>query len=133
MYSAIEKAKKEGIAGGTAMAIQVASLMWLRTTINYQYRYGVTTSEAFITLYNQGGIRRFYRGIGAALLQAPLSRFGDTAANAGTLGFFNNHNELKNVPIPIKTLAASITAAGFRTLLMPIDTVKTVMQVDGNI
>ena len=31
-------------------------------------------------LYAEGGLARFYRGLWAALLQAPLSRFGDTAA-----------------------------------------------------
>ena len=29
------------------------------------------------------GIPRFYRGLVPALLQGPLSRFGDTAANTG--------------------------------------------------
>ena len=57
--------------------------MWLRTTINYQYRYGTTTGQALRTLYKEGGIPRFYRGLLPALVQGPLSRFGDTAANAG--------------------------------------------------
>ena len=41
--------------------------MWLRTTMNYQYRYGTKLGETFSKLYNEGGIRRFYRGIGPAL------------------------------------------------------------------
>ncbi len=45
------------------------TLMWMRTTMNYQYRYGTTTLVAMRTLYNQGGFLRFYRGIGPALLQ----------------------------------------------------------------
>ena len=48
----------------------------MRTVMNYQYRYGMTTTVAFKTLMAQGGIRRLYRGIGPALLQGPLSRFG---------------------------------------------------------
>ena len=36
-------------------------------------------------LYKDGGVRRFYRGVGPALLQGPLSRFGDTAANVGLI------------------------------------------------
>ena len=28
-----------GIPGAAAMGVQVVSLMWLRTTVNYQYRY----------------------------------------------------------------------------------------------
>ena len=63
------------------MTVQVCSLMWLRTTMNYQYRYGTTTTEAISKLYNQGGVFRFYRGLGPALLQGPLSRFGDKIIN----------------------------------------------------
>jgi hypothetical protein len=33
------------------MTIQVCSLMWLRTTINYQYRYGQETKKAMKDLY----------------------------------------------------------------------------------
>lgn len=43
--------------------------MWLRTTVNYQYRYGTSTSVALRTLYADGGIARFYQGVGPALLQ----------------------------------------------------------------
>ena len=32
-----------------------------------QYRYGTTTKIAAQTLWKEGGIRRFYRGIGPAL------------------------------------------------------------------
>ena len=32
------KALNGGISGATAMGIQVTSLMWLRTTMNNQYR-----------------------------------------------------------------------------------------------
>ena len=55
----------------------------MRTTVNFQYRYGMTTIEALKHLYADGGVRRFYRGVGPALIQGPLSRFGDTASNAG--------------------------------------------------
>ena len=78
-----KKALGGGIAGALAMVVQVVALMWMRTTINFQHKYGMTTSEALAALYAQGGIARFYQGMGAALLQAPLSRFGDTAAYAG--------------------------------------------------
>ncbi len=40
------------------MAINVTSLMWIRTAINYQYRYGTSTREAFSKLYKEGGILR---------------------------------------------------------------------------
>ncbi len=132
---AILKAKDEALAGGipgmAAMSVQVLSLMWLRTTINYQYRYGTTTTEALKTLYKDGGIPRFYRGLGPALIQGPLSRFGDTAANAGTLSLLDSFETTKNLPIGVKTVFASLSAASFRIFLMPVDTLKTTLQVEG--
>lgn len=134
--SPVQKAMKDALGGGlpgmAAMAFQVTSMMWLRTTVNYQYRYGKTTREAMRHLYADGGIPRFYRGFGPALLQAPLSRFGDTAANAGVLSLLNQYESTKNLPVTAKTFAASTSAATFRILLMPIDTIKTIMQVEGN-
>jgi len=54
--------------------------MWRRTTINFQYHNGTTFPIASKT-YADGGIPRFYPGLLPALIQGPLSRFGDTAAN----------------------------------------------------
>lgn len=51
------------------MGIQVLSLMWLRTTVNYQYRHGSSMTTAFKTLYKDGGVVRFYRGLAPALIQ----------------------------------------------------------------
>ena len=101
--------------------------MWLRTTMNYQYRYGTSLSEALSTLYTQGGIPRLYQGLPFALVQGPLSRFGDTAANAFVLALL----ETSELPIPLKTAAASATAGLWRIVIMPVDTVKTTFQVEG--
>lgn len=113
------------------MAIQVSTLMWLRTTMNYQYRHGTSTTEALKTLYRQGGVVRFYRGFLPALFQGPLSRFGDTAANDGALAMLDSFDSTRDLPTPVKSLTASTTAAGFRILLMPIDACKTILQVEG--
>ena len=78
-----KKALGGGIAGAMAMVAQVALLMWMRTVMNYQHANGLSTMEAISTLYAEGGLARLYQGWQAALLQAPISRFGDTAANAG--------------------------------------------------
>lgn len=121
------KALGGGVPGAAAMAVQVLSLMWLRTTVNYQYRYGTTTTEALKHLYKEGGVVRFYRGLGPALLQGPLSRFGDTAANAGMLALLED----VDMPVALKTMAASGAAASFRIFLMPVDAMKTIMQVEG--
>lgn len=116
-----------GIPGMAAMVAQVSTLMWLRTTMNYQYTYGTTMMDAMKTLYRQGGIPRFYTGYSMAILQGPLSRFGDTASNMGIMSLL----ETSDLPIAVKTACASTMAALFRILLMPIDTCKTILQVEG--
>lgn len=65
------------------------------------------------------------------MFQGPLSRFGDTAANTGILTLMNSLDSTKDLNIGIKTMAASAAAATFRICIMPIDTVKTTMQVTG--
>merc|ERR1719384_2563554 len=95
--------------------------------MNYQYRYGGSLSEVVKKLYADGGIPRFYRGLAPGLIQAPVSRFGDTAANDGALAALE-HTAL---PTWTKTMAASACAAGFRVFLMPIDAWKTTKQVEG--
>lgn len=130
------KALRGGLAGGAAMVINVCTLMWMRTTINFQYKYGMSTTQALKHIYNDGGrgisgVLRFYRGITPALLQGPLSRFGDTAANEGALAVLNNHPACKDLPMAFKSVGASAAAAGFRVFLMPIDALKTTLQVEG--
>lgn len=131
----LQKAGKRALGGGlpgaAAMFCQVMTLMWLRTTVNYQYRNGTSTLQALRTLYKDGGIPRFYKGVGWALVQGPVSRFGDTAANTGALAVFESVPSLQNTPVAIKTICASFTAACFRILLTPIDTMKTMNQVQG--
>lgn len=126
------KALGGGLPGAMAMGVQVVSLMWLRTTMNYQYRYGTSTSQAMKALYKEGGILRFYRGIGPALIQGPLSRFGDTASNAGMLSLLNQNASTEKLPVAVKTGAASLAAGAFRIVLMPVDTLKTILQVEGS-
>ena len=99
--------------------------------MNYQYRYGTTTSEALKTLYSDGGFPRYYSGLTFALIQGPISRFGDTAANVGILALLESNVYLKNASDLIKTLFASLAAAGFRMILTPIDTFKTTLQTQG--
>ena len=125
----LEKAISGGKSGALAGSLQVLSLMWLRTTLNYQYRYGTTTSDALSTLYKEGGIPRLYQGLPFALIQGPLSRFGDTAANTLIVTAIDLTNS--QIPTFLSTLIASLLAGGWRILLMPVDTVKTSMQVNG--
>ena len=77
-----------GAAGASAMAVQVISLMWMRTTMNYQFKNGGGFVETLKKLYAEGGVTRFYRGLLPALIIGPISRFGDTASNLFALTLF---------------------------------------------
>ena len=55
-----------------------------------------------------------------------MSRFGDTAANTGMLALLE---DVDSIPVGVKTFAASAAAALFRIFLMPVDALKTIMQV----
>lgn len=70
---------------------------------------------------------RFYKGYIPALFQGPLSRFGDTAANAGVLALLDSYDSTSKLPVGVKTVFASVGAASFRIFLMPVDTLKTTM------
>lgn len=116
-----------GFSGWIAGVIQVCCLMWLRTTMNYQYRHGTSTMAALRTLYGQGGIARFYRGMGWALLQTPLSRFGDAAANSGVRELLAT----TSLPMGLQTACAGLAASMWRVAITPLDTLKTTLQVEG--
>ncbi|CAM9483654.1 unnamed protein product, partial [Hapterophycus canaliculatus] len=120
-----------GASGAAAAVVQVLSLMWLRTTMNYQYKNGGSTLNALETLWEEGGIPRLYRGISFALVQGPLSRFGDTAANVGVLALLEAFESTKSLPLPVKSAAGSIAAGVWRIALTPIDAYKTTLQVSG--
>lgn len=128
------KAGKRGLGGGVAGAIagvvQVLSLMWIRTIINYQCRYGTSLFQAMSILMNDGGIPRFYRGLSFALVQAPLARFVSAAANDGVELFFARLEGTKDWGPGRTTVIAGFVVGIWRMLLMPIDTCKTVLQVD---
>lgn len=131
----LEKSVKSGLSGAGAMTVQVSSLMWLRTTMNYQYKFGGKMLPTIQHLYKEGGIPRFYRGIIPALMVGPLSRFGDTAANSFALHYFKDNKNDKNVnapPLFLQTGSASVMAGLWRFLTIPIDTWKTAKQVHGS-
>ncbi|KAF2131269.1 mitochondrial carrier [Dothidotthia symphoricarpi CBS 119687] len=131
LKGALKRALGGGLSGAAAMVLQVLLLMPIRTIMNYQYRHGTSLSVATKTLHQDGGLGRYYQGMGAALVQGPVARFGDTAANAGILALLQSNGYLKQLPSPIQTVFASCCAAAFRMLLMPIDTLKTTLQAQG--
>lgn len=125
------KAIGGGTAGALAGVAQVGSLMWLRTAMNYQYVNGGNGTLATVkALYEEGGLPRLYRGVQYALVQNPLSRFGDAAANAviPTLVIAL----VPGIPLPASQAVASATAASWRILIAPVDALKTALQVDGD-
>ena len=128
----LSDAAAKGTSGAQAASIQVLSLMWLRTTVNYQYSNGGSTVEALQALWAEGGVRRLYSGLPLALVQGPLSRFGDTAANALVLGALSSSDFTASLPLFFSTGLASVAAGAFRIALMPMDTVKTNLQVNGD-
>ena len=122
------KAFNGGQSGALAGGVQVLSLMWLRTTINFQYRYGLNTTVALKTLWEEGGIRRLSK-LPFALLQG--LRFGDTASNTLIFAFLEEADPTNIVPTFARTGLASLSAGLWRIILLPIDTVKTSLQVNG--
>lgn len=121
---AIQHGFNGGKAGFLAGFVQVITLMWLRTVVNYQYRYQKTMNEAIVELYSNGGALRFYKGLSFAIVQGPLSKFGAIAAN-----------EFAGIVFQDKIFATalgSVLSALWRVFLMPIDTCKTVLQVGGS-
>jgi len=130
LLAALQKAAKSGSAGFVAGTMQVLAFMWLRTAMNYQYKFGGTLMETLRKLYAEGGIARLYRGLFPwAIFQAPLSRFGDVAANDVVLAIMGSR--LPQVPVSAATLMGSMAGACWRIVITPVDTCKTILQTDG--
>ena len=138
----VTKALGGGLSGASAGVVQVLSLMWLRTAMNYEYSNGGNSTVATVrSLYAEGGVPRLYRGVQYALVQSPLSRFGDAAANAAVpalvVAFFADGGNPLGVdvvvPLAASQACASVAAAGWRILIAPVDTYKTALQVEGSV
>ena len=80
--------------------------------------------------YQEGGVSRFYQGLGFALIQAPLARFVSTAANDGVHVFLDSFSATRDWGPGLTTLIGAFVVGIARLILMPIDTCKTVLQVD---
>lgn len=129
--STFERAKNRafrgGFTGAAAQGVNVLALMWMRTTMNYQMANGGTMLKTIRLLYKEGGVPRFYRGLVPALIGSPISRFGDTFANAGVIEMMKD----SSLPIAVQTSFASVAAGGMRIFMMPMDAWKTNKQVHG--
>lgn len=127
LQKAGRSAARGGLSGAAAQSVNVFTMMWMRTIMNYQYRYGGDMVPTMKKLYAEGGVPRFYRGLAPALIQAPFSRFFDTAANDGALTL----TEDSSLPTWAKTACGSFSAGVARVFLMPVDAWKTTKQVEG--
>jgi hypothetical protein len=130
MSKASARAFRGGVAGFAAGVIQVGTFMWMRTAMNYQYANGGTMMSSIKALYAEGGVARLYKGMSFAIIQAPMSRFGDTAANTGVLALLEAY--YPQMPVSVATGFASAGGATWRIFLTPVDTFKTTLQVQGN-
>lgn len=125
---AVKYAAKSGLSGALAGAVQVLALMWLRTSVTWMTAYGGSMSNALKMLYKDGGVLRFYAGVEFALLINPLTRFGQSVVNFGVEAAAKTYPSL---PLVGTVWAASVLSGLWRMMLMPLDTCKTVLQVEG--
>eukprot|EP01063_Lacrimia_lanifica_P011235 TRINITY_DN18057_c0_g1_i1.p1 TRINITY_DN18057_c0_g1~~TRINITY_DN18057_c0_g1_i1.p1 ORF type:complete len:316 (+),score=98.32 TRINITY_DN18057_c0_g1_i1:70-1017(+) len=128
--TALEKSWKTGSAGFLAGMLQVLAFMWLRTVMNHQYANGGSMLGVLAALYAEGGVGRFYKGLEFAIVQAPMTRFGDTFLNNLVTLAFQHHSP--GTAMWIVTMLGSTLAAAFRIAMTPIDTFKTTRQVHGD-
>jgi len=143
LYNAISDGFYVGISGGAAMMAQVSAFMWLHTVMKYQYRFGTGIRETFAALWKDGGFLRFYRGYSMAIINAPISRAGSTAANKAALTFLdhmvvasekeNQHDGNDSIRLPtwLKTIFSASVASAGKIFLTPLDMVQTSLQVGG--
>jgi len=120
---------KGGLAGIVAGILQVLSLMWIRTAMNYQYYYGGSFPDTMRSLWASGGFLRFYQGVGFALLQVPLARFGDTFAQSIVIELYGMPG--KSVHGFAAGLVVATIGSFWRVCMVPLDTLKLTSQVHG--
>lgn len=114
---------KSLIIGMVTGGVNVGSLMWLRTVSNYQYRNATTMTDTIKILYNEGGIRRFYRGIGPALTMTCMCRISDL-----TTYYYLDQCDITR---PERCAYFGISAGATRAILSPIETYGLFMQTQG--
>jgi hypothetical protein len=118
LVAAAKRGMGGGIPGAFAGVIQVITLMWLRTIMTYQLRYGTNFAQALQTLWREGGLARLYQGLAFALVQAPLCRFVSTAANDGVNLLLASLDATKQWGPGRKVAIASLVVGFWRLVLM---------------
>jgi len=121
---------KGGLAGVAVGVLQVFCLMWIRTVMNWQYYHGGNFANTVQNLWADGGLPRFYQGIGIALIQVPLARFGDTFVETTVIAIFGVPG--KHVHGYFAGLIVASVGACWRLFVAPLDTLKINAQVHGS-
>jgi len=141
MRHAGHEVMRGGLAGIITGVLQVFAFMWLRAIMNHQYYHGGSVRSTARQLYREGGIARFYQGLGWALLCTPAARFGDTFVNTWVIvvlgdstarGPAGYHAPGQSAHTIATTAIAAAVAACWRVLITPLDTMKTATQVQGD-
>jgi hypothetical protein len=86
------------------MVLQVLLLMPIRTIMNYQYRHGTSLSVAAKTLYHDGGMGRYYQGMGAALFQGTMIPFLHVSSQLIVTSKVLSHASVTQRPMPASWL-----------------------------
>lgn len=120
-----------GLAGSAGMAAALLLLTPLRTITTVQMSTGGSARAAAAALLAEGGVRRLYRGMAFTLVQVPLARFGDTAANAGAMAGLASLAATRDWPVVAQSAISACAAAAFRAVLTPLDAVKVALQAGG--
>lgn len=63
---------------------------------------GICTNRGWA---NVNPIGRYYHGLLPALIQGPIARFGDTAANVGILALLSSNPSVFLMPVPSQFIA----------------------------
>jgi len=126
-FSLSDPVLRNSAAAAVAQASTAPVFSWMVTIMAYQHRHGGGMIQVGRKLYCDGGIRRFYRGMGISLVQVPLLRLGQVAS---TDVAFENLAPL-GLPDAAAAAAASVGAAGCRGVLAPLANLSAVQQVHG--
>eukprot|EP00471_Norrisiella_sphaerica_P010668 CAMPEP_0184502798 /NCGR_PEP_ID=MMETSP0113_2-20130426/51252_1 /TAXON_ID=91329 /ORGANISM="Norrisiella sphaerica, Strain BC52" /LENGTH=234 /DNA_ID=CAMNT_0026892131 /DNA_START=334 /DNA_END=1038 /DNA_ORIENTATION=- len=87
--------------------------------------------ETIRALWADGGLFRFYRGYGFAMLNAPIIRGGSTASNQASLTFLDSLD--RDIPLWFETVCSASLAAIWKVTFTPLDMLQTTLQVGGSV
>lgn len=130
--NSLRQALDGGKAGAGSAVINTVALTPLYTAMYYQRRYGGNVADALKVLNGEGGLARFYQGFLFGLVEGPVLKFGDVAANVGVLDLLTSLPATSWLPVAVRTGIAALSAGLWRIVCQPVDTCKVTLQVQGD-